>query len=108
MGFVRDRWEQYVHRLYDLWGMCAALPVSPNFRLSNTLGLRAESANGGGIQSITYRPSTPLHLANEGGTIHPRPTPDATCCPPHPRVACVGTETQNTHHGHTGGGIGDA
>ena len=39
--------------------MCAAPPVSPNYRMSNALGLRGESAYGGGIQSIRYRPSTP-------------------------------------------------
>ena len=60
MGFVRDRWEQYVHRPYDLYCMRAApLVSSPNYRKSNTLGPRAESAYGGGIQSIRYRPSTP-------------------------------------------------
>ena len=53
MGFIRDRWEQYVHRPYDLHCMCASLPVSPNYPMSNTLGLRAESAYGGGIQSIS-------------------------------------------------------
>ena len=34
--------------------------VNPNYLISNTLGLRAESAYGRDIQSITYRPSTPL------------------------------------------------
>ena len=62
MGFVRDRWKQYVYRPYDLYCMCAAPPVSPNSRMSSTLGLRAESAYGGGIQSIRYRPSTPRSL----------------------------------------------
>ena len=59
MGFVRDKWERYVHQPYDLYCMCAAPPVSPNYRMSNTLGVRAESAYGGGIPSIRYRPSTP-------------------------------------------------
>ena len=45
--------------------MCEAPPVSPNYRMSNTLGLRAESAYGGGIQSIRYRPSTPLHIEEQ-------------------------------------------
>ena len=31
------------------------------------------------------------------------PTPYATRHPPHPCVARVGTESQNTHHGHKGG-----
>ena len=46
-----------------------APPVSPNYRMSTTLGLRAESAHGRGIPSIRYRPSTPpTHHAP------PRPT----------------------------------
>ena len=50
-----------------LYCMCEAPPVSPNYRMSITLGLKAESAYGGGIQSIGYRPSTPLLLSRVGG-----------------------------------------
>ena len=52
MDIVRYRWEQYVHLPFDLYCMCEARPVSPNYRMSITLGLRAESAYGGPIPTI--------------------------------------------------------
>ena len=54
--------------IYVLHCMCEAPTVSPNYRMSNTLGLRAESSYGGGIQPIRYRPSTPHCLGSTAST----------------------------------------
>ena len=51
-------------------------------------------------------PTTPRHpTPSARRNNHPSPPNTlATCHPTHPCMARLGTETQNTHHGHKGGG----